>query len=166
MLSKLIAFTLAVALAFAQVNAESHTVIFTNKCDFGTPILRASNGEILSVGGDYTSDGPLVGAIAMSMLTPHSLRLSKYPGPCGDNGEGCTVIETTLQNDYSSTDISLVPPHKFSVTGGFGYFDGCNGAGADCAYSTCPTALLYSNQTWLQVACTDLNVNLAITFCD
>lgn len=155
MLSKLIAFTLAVALAFAQVNAESHTVIFTNKCDFGTPILRASNGEILSVGGDYTSDGPLVGAIAYLQT-----------GPCGDNGEGCTVIETTLQNDYSSTDISLVPPHKFSVTGGFGYFDGCNGAGADCAYSTCPTALLYSNQTWLQVACTDLNVNLAITFCD
>ncbi|EED85516.1 hypothetical protein POSPLDRAFT_96422 [Postia placenta Mad-698-R] len=147
MLSKLITFTLAVALAFAQVNAESHTVIFTNQCDFGTPILRASNGDILSVGGDYTSDGPLT-------------------GPCGDNGEGCTVIETTLQNDYSSTDISLVPPHKFSVTGGFGYFDGCNGAGADCAYSTCPTALLYSNQTWLQVACTDLNVNLAITFCD
>ena len=46
-------------------------------------------------------------------------------GSCGDNGEGCTLIETTLVNPTSpgsgsSTDISLIPPLAFSVTSGFG----------------------------------------------
>ena len=30
--------------------------------------------------------------------------------PCGNNGEGCTFIETTLINGGSSTDISLIAP--------------------------------------------------------
>ena len=46
-------------------------------------------------------------------------------GKCGFNGDGCTLIETTLVNPTapgsgSSTDISLIPPHAFSVTSGFG----------------------------------------------
>ncbi|KAF9820636.1 hypothetical protein IEO21_01339 [Rhodonia placenta] len=155
MLSELTTFALAVALAFVQVNAESHTVTFNNRCGYGTPYLRASNGAVLSTGGSYTSNGALVGAIA---YVPYR--------SCGNNGEECTLIETTLQNGYSSTDISLIPPHEFSVTSGFGYYDGCDGAGADCTYGGCPDAFYTPDQTWVQVGCPDANVNLAITFCD
>ena len=56
---------------------------------------------------------------AIDLLSP------THPGNCGFNGEGCTLIETTLVNVApgnagSSTDISLIPPHSFSVTSGFG----------------------------------------------
>ncbi|EED80910.1 hypothetical protein POSPLDRAFT_95888 [Postia placenta Mad-698-R] len=106
MLSELTTFALAVALAFVQVNAESHTVTFNNRCGYGTPYLRASNGAVLSTGGSYTSNGALVGAIAVPQCTYSYLQT----GSCGNNGEECTLIETTLRNGYSSTDISLIPP--------------------------------------------------------
>lgn len=152
---KLTTFVLAVALAFVQVNAESHTVTFNNKCGYGTPYLRASNGAVLSTGGSYTSNGALEGAIAYLQT-----------GSCGNNGEGCTLVETTLQNGYSSSDISLISPHSFSVSSGFGYFDGCSGAGADCTSADCSDAFHSSDQTWVQVGCSAANVGLAITFCD
>ncbi|KZT07556.1 uncharacterized protein LAESUDRAFT_758557 [Laetiporus sulphureus 93-53] len=156
MFSKFTASLVAVAIALVHVNAETHTVTFTNDCGgSGYPILRAQDGTILSTGGAYTIDGPLIGAIAYLQT-----------GGCGDNGEYCTLIETTLENGASSTDISLIPPHEFSVTSGFGYYDGCDGAGADCTYADCPTAFHSSGQTGVQVACTADNENLAITFCD
>ncbi|EKM58948.1 uncharacterized protein PHACADRAFT_169427 [Phanerochaete carnosa HHB-10118-sp] len=98
--------------------------------------------------------------------------LLKANGSCGDNGEGCTLIETTLKNPTtpgsgSSTDISLIPPHTFSVTSGFGYFGaGCDKLGADCTSPSCPTAFHHPNDTHVQVPCQGDNVNLAITFCD
>nr|VWO99925.1 N/A [Ganoderma boninense] len=153
--------TVAVALAafVGTVAGESHTVHFDNRCGYGTPTL-IQGGNVLSTGGDYTSNGPLTAAIAYLQT-----------GSCGFNGEGCTLIETTLVNPTSpgsgsSTDISLIPPHSFSVTSGFGYYDGCDGAGADCTYSGCPTAFHSSGDTGVQVACQSNNVNLAITFCD
>ncbi|KAM5544760.1 hypothetical protein V8D89_001658 [Ganoderma adspersum] len=153
--------TMAVALAAFVGTAvgESHTVHFDNHCGFGTPTL-IQGGNVLSTGGDYTSNGPLTAAIAYLQT-----------GSCGFNGEGCTLIETTLVNPTSpgsgsSSDISLIPPHSFSVTSGFGYYDGCDGAGADCTYSGCPTAFHNPDDTGVQVACQSNNVNLAITFCD
>ncbi|CAL1715255.1 unnamed protein product [Somion occarium] len=141
------------------VSAETHTVIFDNRCGRGTPILRAQNGDILSTGGPFTIGGPLIGAIAYLQI-----------GSCGNNGEGCTLIETTLRNPTSpgsgsSTDISLIPPHTFSVTSGFGYFNGCEPAGADCDNPDCPTAFHQPGDTNVQVACQVNDVNLAITFC-
>ncbi|KZT07555.1 uncharacterized protein LAESUDRAFT_725021 [Laetiporus sulphureus 93-53] len=155
MFPKFTAAFMAVAIAFVQINAETHTVTFTNDCGTGYPILRAQDGTILSTGGAYTIDGPLIGAIAYLQT-----------GGCGDNGEYCTLIETTLENGASSTDISLIPPHEFSVTSGFGYYDGCDGAGADCTSADCTTAFHTPDQTWVQVPCTVDNENLAITFCD
>ncbi|KAF8976387.1 Glp-like protein, partial [Cyathus striatus] len=146
-------------LAFvAGVHAETHTVHFDNRCGFGTPTL-IQGPNVLSTGGDYTRNGPLTAAIAYLQT-----------GGCGFNGEGCTLIELTLINPTSpgsgsSADISLIPPHVFSVTSGFGYFNGCDGAGADCTYAGCPAAFTQSDQTWKQVACQANNVNLAITFC-
>ncbi|KJA28795.1 hypothetical protein HYPSUDRAFT_128656 [Hypholoma sublateritium FD-334 SS-4] len=159
MLSFASVFSLVLVTAAIGVQAETHTVHFTNNCGFGTPTL-IQGGRVLSTGGDFTSNGPLTAAIAYLQT-----------GSCGFNGEGCTLVETTLVNPTSpgsgsSTDLSLIPPHAFSVTSGFGYFNGCNGAGADCTNANCPTAFHNSNDNSVQVACQADNVNLAITFCD
>ncbi|KAI5118440.1 hypothetical protein M0805_009718 [Coniferiporia weirii] len=148
-----------VLLAVIGARAESHEVIFTNNCGFGTPML-IQGPNVLSTGGSVIIDGALISAIAYLQT-----------GSCGFNGEGCTLIETTLVNPTSpgsgsSTDISLIPPHAFSVTSGFGYFGGCDGAGADCTNPNCPTAFFTPGETNVQVACQADNVNLAITFCD
>ncbi|KAJ3802583.1 hypothetical protein GGU11DRAFT_552529 [Lentinula aff. detonsa] len=149
-------FVTAVIAVGAQ--AETHTVTFTNLCGKGVPTLKAK-GVTLSTGGAYTSNGPLEGAIAYLDVG------------CGANGEGCTMIETTLVNPTtagsgSSTDITLISPHSFSVTTGFGYYNGCDGAGADCTSSSCSTAFRVDSDTGVQVACQVDNVDLAITFCD
>ncbi|KAE9409423.1 hypothetical protein BT96DRAFT_985127 [Gymnopus androsaceus JB14] len=138
---------------------ETHTVTFTNNCGFGTPLLL-QNGNTLSTGGSFTSDGPLLAAIAFLQT-----------GSCGADGEGCTLLELTLVNPSaefsgSSADISLIPPHAFSVTSGFGYFNGCDGAGADCTDSSCPTAFFTPTTCCPQVACNVDNVDIALTFCD
>ncbi|KAI5118437.1 hypothetical protein M0805_009715 [Coniferiporia weirii] len=148
-----------VLLAVVGARAESHTVSFTNNCGYGTPTL-IQGANVLSTGGAVTINGPLSAAIAYLQT-----------GSCGFNGEGCTLIETTLQNPTSpgsgsSTDISLISPHAFSVTTGFGYYNGCDGSGADCTSASCSTAFHSSGDTQVQVACQSDNVNLAITFCD
>ncbi|KAJ7627395.1 glycopeptide [Roridomyces roridus] len=156
-------FTAAFALlavAVTAVHGETHTVSFTNNCGRGTPTLIGQGGAVLSTGGAYTINGPLIGAIAYLQT-----------GSCGFNGEGCTLLETTLRNPPSpgagsSTDLSLIAPHAFSVTTGFGYYNGCNGAGADCTGPNCNTAFHVPTDTFVQVQCETNDVNLAITFCD
>ncbi|KAJ7904169.1 Glp-like protein [Mycena leptocephala] len=140
------------AAAIGGVYAESHTVHFTNLCGFGTPTL-IQGPNVLSRGGrtDFTINGPLIGAIAYLQT-----------GGCGFNGEGCTLVETTLRDGFSSTDLSLIPPHSFSVTSGFGYFNGCNGAGADCTGPNCPAAFESPDQTFKQVGCSAAGVDLAV----
>ncbi|KAF7368078.1 Glycopeptide [Mycena sanguinolenta] len=104
MFSSIKAATLAViAVAIGHALAESHTVTFSNRCGHGTPKLIGQHGAVLSSGGAHTSHGPLIGAIAYLQT-----------GNCGFNGEGCTLVETTLKNPTtpgsgSSTDIS---PHS------------------------------------------------------
>ena len=87
----------------------------------------------------------------------------------GDAGLKCclTIVETTLKNPTcagcgSSTDVTLIPPHKFSVTTGFGYYNGCDGAGADCTYQGCPTAFYHPDDTWVQVPCQVDNVSSCV----
>lgn len=158
LLVRAIAVLAASSAVFGVARAEQHTVHFVNNCGFGTPILE-ENGTILSMGEDYHTDGPLIGAIAFLQT-----------GHCGTNGEGCTVIEITLQNptspgNGSSADISLIPPHAFSVTAGFGYFNGCDGIGFDCTNPNCGPPFLNSGVPQ-QFRCETNDVNLAITFCD
>ncbi|KAF9047790.1 glycopeptide [Panaeolus papilionaceus] len=152
------AISAALVLAVIGAHAETHTVHFDNRCGRGTPTL-IQGGRVLSTGGDFTINGPLTAAIAYLQT-----------GNCGFNGDGCTLLETTLINPTSpgsgsSTDISLISPHTFSVPTGFGYYNGCNGAGADCTSANCPTAFHKPDDTHVQVACQANNVNLAITFC-
>ncbi|KAJ7101881.1 glycopeptide [Mycena epipterygia] len=147
------------AVAVSTTSAETHTVIFNNNCGHGTPML-IQGPNVLSTGGAYTINGPLSSAIAYLQT-----------GACLFNGEGCTTVETTLRNPPSpgagsSTDLTLIYPHAFSVTTGFGYYNGCDGAGADCTSGSCSTAFHVSTDTTVQVACQANNVNLVITFCE
>ncbi|KAF9014226.1 glycopeptide [Cyathus striatus] len=150
---KFVATFFAIATAIIAARAETHTIHFDNRCGFGTPTL-VQNGQILSTGGDYTSNGPLVDAIAYLQT-----------GSCGINGEGCAIVEITLQNpttpgNGSSAEISLIPPHAFNAPIGFGYYGGCDGAGADCTTSAnCGTAFP------TPITCQQNNANLTIIFC-
>ncbi|KAF8157334.1 hypothetical protein K438DRAFT_1910077 [Mycena galopus ATCC 62051] len=160
MFSSIKAATLTViAIAAGQALAESHTVTFANNCGYGTPTLIGEGGVVLSTGGAYTIDAPLYGAIAYLQT-----------GACGFNGENCLMVETTLVNPTtegsgSSTDLTLIPPHAFSVTTGFGYVGACSPAGADCTNADCDTAFHVSTDTGVQVACQQDNADLVITFC-
>ncbi|THH16963.1 hypothetical protein EW146_g3754 [Bondarzewia mesenterica] len=165
-IARALSFLAVATFVLVGANAESHTVTFNNKCGRGTPLLLAG-GKTLSTGRAYTHNGPLTAAIAFLQT-----------GSCGANGEGCTLVETTLVNPSSpgsgsSTDISLIPPHAFSVATGFGgdvfshsYYNGCDRSGADCRSASCSTAFHQPDDTHVQVACQSDNVNLVITFCD
>ena len=89
-------------------------------------------------------------------------------GNCGFNGENCLLVETTLVNPTcagcgSSTDLSLIAPHAFSVTTGFGYYNGCDGAGANCDNANCNTAFHQPSDTQVQVQCETNNVSTVAT---
>ncbi|KAF9014229.1 glycopeptide [Cyathus striatus] len=149
----------AIAIAVVATKAERHVIHFTNRCGRGTPTLVRA-GKILSTGADYVSNGPFVSGIAYLQT-----------GNCLLNGEHCGTVEMTLQNPVhgpgsgSSTDISLIPPLAYNVPIGFGYYGGCDGAGALCNNANCKTAFHVPTDTFVQVACQQNDVNLAITFC-
>ncbi|KAJ7747804.1 hypothetical protein B0H16DRAFT_1554625 [Mycena metata] len=96
-----LAYAAIVGVAVGKVHAETHTVHFTNLCGFGTPTL-IQGLNVLSTGGDHTINGELHGAIAYLQT-----------GGCGFNGEGCTLVELSLKNGFSSADLSLIPPTRF-----------------------------------------------------
>ncbi|KAF7351754.1 Glycopeptide [Mycena sanguinolenta] len=167
MFSSIKAATLAmIVVAAGKALAESHTVTFENNCGFGTPtlirqgsVIVGQGDVILSTGDPYTSDGPLTGAIAYLQT-----------GSCGLNGENCTTVETTLVNPTSPgtgsiSDITLVPPHAFSVPTGFGYLGACSGAGADCTSANCDTAFRFPTDHSEAVACEADDADLVILFC-
>ncbi|KAJ7176365.1 hypothetical protein C8R43DRAFT_867758, partial [Mycena crocata] len=118
----------------------------------GTPVNMLHTSIVTKkTSSDFRTNGPLISAIAYLQT-----------GACGFNGEGCTLLETTLSNGFSSTDVSLIPPHTFSVTTGFGYFNGCDGVGADCTHPDCPEAFENSEETFKQKGCSAADVNLAV----
>jgi len=151
-------FTCLVALFFAAlVSAEQHTISFVNRCGYGTPAL-VLDGKNISTGQSYTSNGPFSGIAYLQT------------GPCLANGENCALLEMTLINPTvagggSSTDISLIAPHKYNVETSFAYYGGCNGQGTTCSSANCNTAFFNPNDNQVQVACQANNVNLVITFC-
>ncbi|EIW63513.1 uncharacterized protein TRAVEDRAFT_69488 [Trametes versicolor FP-101664 SS1] len=145
-------------LAGAFVRAETHTIRFENKCGKGTPQL-IQGGKVLSTGADYTVNGVFSAGIAYLQT-----------GECLFNGENCSTLEMTLVNPTapgagSSTDISLIAPHKFNVPTSFSYFGGCDGQGTTCDSATCKTAFFQPDDNQVQVQCESNNVNLLITFC-
>ncbi|KZO97696.1 hypothetical protein CALVIDRAFT_512853 [Calocera viscosa TUFC12733] len=153
---------LALPLLARVARAESHTISFINSCGSGTPTLIL-NGQVASSGAPYTSSGSLSGIAYLQT------------GACNFNGENCSLLEFTLtdnggQGGVSSVDVSLIPPHAFSVPTGF-YYDGvaeCQGDGNACDDANCGPdhAFFQSTDYTAQVQCsTDQDVNLVITFC-
>ncbi|KAJ3713524.1 hypothetical protein C8R42DRAFT_646806 [Lentinula raphanica] len=140
---------LVAALLIIGADAESHTIRFSNFCGTGTPILQ-ENGVVVSTGAAYITNGPLTAIAYLDV------------GSCGSNGEGCTIVESTLNNaEGSSTTINMT---SFSVPTGFGYYNGCDGEGGDCTRAGCPGATGIISP--FPIECNDENVDLAITFCD
>ncbi|KAK7461440.1 hypothetical protein VKT23_008618 [Stygiomarasmius scandens] len=157
MFAKVASFAV-LAMAVIGANAESHTINFTNKCGRGTPQL-VQNGNILSSGGSFTSNGPFVAGIAYLQT-----------GGCGLNGDNCMTVEMTLQNPTSpgsgsSTDLSLIPPLAFNVPTRFEYTGGCDGQGQTCSDANCNTAFHVPTDNQVQVACQTNDVSLNIIFC-
>ncbi|XP_006460525.1 hypothetical protein AGABI2DRAFT_192200 [Agaricus bisporus var. bisporus H97] len=151
--------TLAAILSTTVIGAwaETHTVHFNNRCGFGTPML-IQGPNVLSRGGDFTSNGPFRAAIAYLQN-----------GNCGFNGDGCTLVELTLVNPTSpgsgsSADISLIPPLKFSQAASFNY-NKCGNIGASCPDANCPKAFRKPDDNFAQVACQENDAGLTITFC-
>ncbi|CAE6471849.1 unnamed protein product [Rhizoctonia solani] len=154
--------TITVALVVAAgAQAETHTVTFKNNCGRGTPKLIQAGKTLHSGGGSYTHNGALMSAIAYLQT-----------GECLLNGEKCTTLETSLRNPPSpgagsSTDVTLISPHKFNVAVGFSYSGGCNGTGNRCgSASCCPNgAFCKPTDYQSQRQCEANNVNLVVTFC-
>ncbi|KAJ7828774.1 hypothetical protein B0H14DRAFT_2811463 [Mycena olivaceomarginata] len=166
-----------IAFAAGKALAETHTITFNNNCGRGTPMLISQTGQVLSTGGAFTSNGPLRGAIAYlqtGMTTRNSSSQYLNLNNCEQAAAVSTArvarfLETTLVNPStagsgSSTDLSLIPPHAFSVTTGFGYIGGCAPAGADCNNANCNTAFHVPTDTFVQVACQQDNANLVVCF--
>ncbi|KAE9394827.1 hypothetical protein BT96DRAFT_923254 [Gymnopus androsaceus JB14] len=127
----------------AFVAAESHTISFTNNCGGGTPTL-VQDGAILSTGGAYTADGPIIGAIAYLQT-----------GGCGLNGDFCTTVETTLQNPTSPGAGSSHRHHSHSRPRVF----------CQCWLCLLQRLRRHWSRTAQVVTCEADNVDLAITFC-
>ena len=94
---------------------------FSLRCGRGTPISISQNGQVLSTGGSYVSNGPLVGPSrepasrnsffadsstwSTVIFKPVGYNPSSEPrlfpgvssrlGDCGFDGDGCTLVETT-----------------------------------------------------------------------
>ncbi|EJU05181.1 hypothetical protein DACRYDRAFT_29537, partial [Dacryopinax primogenitus] len=153
---------LSIPLLARVARAESHTLSFQNNCGFGTPTLIL-NGQVASTGDPFTSQGSMSGIAYLQT------------GNCNFNGENCSLLEFTLtsnggQGGISSVDVSLIPPHAFSVPTGF-FYDGvqeCQNDGNECDSADCGPNHAFSKPTDFssQVQCsTNQDVNLVVTFC-
>ncbi|KAH9931892.1 uncharacterized protein B0H18DRAFT_1208712 [Fomitopsis serialis] len=153
----LITAALLMKLVHAQ---ETHYVSLVNNCGQGYPVLGGLYGEFYNASETSLFKGPAWGLIAYLQYTDNNgMHLAAfYARPM--------VLSLLDRKQRISVDITLVPPHEFSVTTGFGYYGGCDGSGLDCTSADCIEAKHDSSQGDRQIACTAPNVNLAITFCD
>jgi len=139
------------------VAAETHSIMFINKCGEGTPmLLLQDSSNVLSTGGTYTANGPITDFVAFLQS-----------GNCGVHGEECTAVEGTLQNGSSFANVTVLPPHAFTATTGYGFYggdDSCDGLGFDCTTQFCSFPFGVNGGT--QEECSAANVNLVVTFCD
>ncbi|KAG8220636.1 hypothetical protein J3R82DRAFT_2902 [Butyriboletus roseoflavus] len=140
----------------AQAQAETHTITFDNRCGYGAPMLIDNGEDILQGSSSYKSSGPWSGIGYLQT------------GQCGPNGENCSLLEMTLINDnYTTTDISLIPSHQYNVETSFSYYNGCDGVGKDCNNPNCGTnnAFYGSTDYTAQAYCSLNNVDLYVAFC-
>ncbi|KAJ7638148.1 hypothetical protein B0H17DRAFT_1216809 [Mycena rosella] len=124
-----------------------------------------------SYSSDFTINGPLLGAIAYlqtgeNILDIIEMMTSRQPAKvvADSMAKAAPWSKPALcNNGFSSAELSLIPSHSFFVTIGFGFFDGCDGAGADCTFPRCEPEFTDPSQTFKQVGCGAANVNLAVS---
>ncbi|KAJ7262192.1 hypothetical protein B0H12DRAFT_1104707 [Mycena haematopus] len=151
-LTLLSAGLLLLACATSAAHAESHTVKFDNS----RPQLI--KGGVVLTSTSYTSTGDLDAAIASVS--------SNLSGDCLFNGENCTLLELTMTNPVSvgGGSISLNSAVYLILTR-LRFYGGCDGIGTTCNSQSCTTAFRHPDDTWVQIACQENNVNLLISFC-
>ncbi|KAJ6526202.1 hypothetical protein B0H10DRAFT_1974475 [Mycena sp. CBHHK59/15] len=73
-----------------------------------------------------------------------------------------TKYSHRLHDQWSTDQRHYLPPDRpsFFVTSGFGYFNSCNGADADCTGPNSPAVFESPDQTFKQVGCPTANVDL------
>ncbi|KIM79149.1 hypothetical protein PILCRDRAFT_823728 [Piloderma croceum F 1598] len=138
--------------------SAGHSISVNNQCGYGTPTLSApfTNGQPTNIAGGYSSSGDLTGFIIYL----------QNGNQCGANGENCLILEGTLNNGYSSVDISKIPPHSFNSPLAFSYTNGaggrsCNSASCQCDYA----AFCKTDDYGAQVGSPDPNASITVTFC-
>ncbi|CAO1623474.1 unnamed protein product [Parajaminaea phylloscopi] len=110
---------LAVSMVATGVQA-GHQVIFESNCK--SSILQIP-GQGNRGPGTYNFEGDVKAAIASG-------------GPsCSQDGNNCPSVEFTLNNGYSTGDITLIPPHKSTSKASFTMLPG--GSSATCNDARC-----------------------------
>ncbi|KZP26462.1 hypothetical protein FIBSPDRAFT_887252 [Athelia psychrophila] len=148
-------FAIATFAALAGIVSAGHSVGVVNNCGYGTPMMNGPSTGLISVPGGYSSGGDITGWI-MFLQT----------GQCGNNGENCVIVEGTLNDGYSSVDISLISPHEINVPTGFSYTDGAGGK--YCASGNCPcnsAAFCQPTDYGALVNTADPNASITVTYC-
>lgn len=111
------------SLAPTYAHAASHTIVFESNC--ASSVMQLPNRGNYGP-GTYTFDGDVAGGIA-----------SAGPSHCDINGVPCIAIEFTLNEKYSTGDVTLIEPHKFTADARFEMTPG--GSSAQCGSQNCGT---------------------------
>ncbi|KAK0517806.1 hypothetical protein OC835_008044 [Tilletia horrida] len=109
----------AVALLATSALA-GHTINFSSNCPSAV-VQIPGHGNYGT--GSYTFDGDVNGGIASAGQS------------CSVDGNGCISVEFTLNNGYSTGDITLISPHAYSGAASFTMTPG--GSSATCDNPNC-----------------------------
>ncbi|KDQ07326.1 hypothetical protein BOTBODRAFT_38854 [Botryobasidium botryosum FD-172 SS1] len=110
-------FTVALA---ATGTLAAHTINFTSNCP--SAIMQIPGHGVYRT-GKYTFNGDVNGGIASAGRS------------CSQDGVPCSSVEFTLNGKYSTGDITLIPPHKYSARAAFQMTPG--GSSAVCDNANC-----------------------------
>lgn len=125
--------------------SASHTITFNSNC-------ASSIMQLPGIGnygtGTYTFDGDVNGGIASGGSS------------CDENGVPCTAVEFTLNDGYSTGDITLISPHVYSAEASFEF---SNGQGATCASADCGTDNAFYSSTDYSAQRYDSDADAGIT---
>ncbi|KZP11418.1 hypothetical protein FIBSPDRAFT_962287 [Athelia psychrophila] len=149
------AVAIATFAALVGIVSAQHSVSITNNCGTGTPYMNGPSTGLIAIPNGYSTAGDMTGWIIFLQT-----------GACGAQGEGCLIVEGTLNGGYSDVDISRIPPNTFNVAASFSYTDGDGGkscATADCACDS--DAYCTSGQSGAIASSPDPAASIEITFC-
>ncbi|KAF7982188.1 hypothetical protein HWV62_29977 [Athelia sp. TMB] len=147
---------LAAITALAGIASAQHTLSIVNNCGYGTPMFDSPSTGLISVPGGYSTSGDMTGWILYL----------QNGSQCGANGENCLTLEGTLDDGYSSVDISMISPHAFNVPLSFSFTDGSGGRACDSASCSCDYDVFCQPTDYgAQVGSPSPTASVTATFC-